>query len=196
MLTTHVGWFLSLLVLTVAACGSSSNAGTGSGGAGASGGQAGGGSAGSASGGQAGSGSAGSGAGGQAGGGSGGGGSGGQPGSGGGGQARGGSGGQARGGSGGQAGSGGTGGTGGGATFPCPRQGSGTLRCQRGLQYCRLTSLGSSNCVALPAACGATPSCSCIPLNFPACDSCTQSASGDIEVLFAADCFTPDGSPQ
>lgn len=151
-------WFLSLFVLTVAACGSSSNAGPGGGGSGGSGGQAG-------------SGSGGGGAGGQVVGGSG-------------GQTVGGSGGQARGGSGG--GGGGAGGS--GATFPCPKTGSAQRQCQHGLQYCRTTSMGEVNCVALPAACGSTPSCSCVPLLFPACDSCTQSASGDLEVFLSADC--------
>jgi len=85
-----------------------------------------------------------------------------------------------------------TGGAGGsGATFPCPKQGSAQRQCQHGLEYCRLTSSGSTSCEALPAACGSTPSCSCIPLFFPTCDSCTQSASGDIEAFFALDCSQP-----
>ena len=172
-----LGCFLSLLVLTVAACGSSTNAGPGSGDAGGSGGPAGSGSGGGGTGGPA-----VGGTGGQARGGSGGGGLGG-----------GGAGGQARGGSGG----GGLGGGGAGGsvvTFLCPKQGSSTLRCQHGLQYCALTSLGTMSCATVPAACGSTPSCGCIPLNFPTCDACTQSAAGDIEVLYAADCFTPYGS--
>jgi hypothetical protein len=115
-------WFLSLFVLTVAACGSSPTGGTGGGGAGGSGGQA-------------------------------------------------------------QGGAGGS-----DATFPCPKAGTAQAQCQHGMQYCRTSSMGEVNCLALPAACGSTPSCSCVPLFAPACDTCTQSASGDLEVFLSADC--------
>ena len=84
----------------------------------------------------------------------------------------------------------GGGGADGGPTFLCPKNSASAvpLRCQHGLQYCRSTSTGSVSCEALPAACGSTPSCGCIPLFFPTCDSCTQSASGDIEAFAALDC--------
>jgi hypothetical protein len=157
MRTIRWGWFLSLFVLIVGGCGSSSNTGTGRGGAGGS-------------------------SGGQAGSGSGGGGSGGSSGTGGGNAGR-----------GGMAGTsaGGTGGAG-GATFQCPRQSSSALRCQHGVQYCQTGSLPMMACLTLPAACGSTPSCSCIARG--PCDTCSQSAAGDLEVIIAADCFTPDGS--
>jgi len=93
----------------------------------------------------------------------------------------------------GDGGGGADGGADGGATFLCPKNSTSAvpLRCQHGLQYCRSTSTGSVNCEALPAACGSTPSCSCIPLFFQTCDSCTQSASGDIDAFFSADCPGP-----
>jgi len=52
-----------------------------------------------------------------------------------------------------------------------------------------MDSSGQSTCQTLPAACGTTPSCDCIPLTFPTCDSCMQSAAGDLEILAALDCF-------
>jgi hypothetical protein len=42
----------------------------------------------------------------------------------------------------------------------------------------------------LPAACGAAPSCACIPTGTK-CDQCSQSAAGDIEFIAAADCHIP-----
>jgi len=85
----------------------------------------------------------------------------------------------------GRGGGGGSGGT--GATFPCPQQ-SPSRQCQHGSQYCRVTSMGMTTCEPLPAACGNSPSCACIPLLFPQCDSCKQSAAGDLESFLAADC--------
>lgn len=191
----------SLLVMTGVACKSSPNAGTGKGGAGGeagggSGGQSGGGSGGQATGGAGGQsagaggtaaagadGSATAGAGGTAAAGAG-------------GTAAGGAGGTAIGGAGGTATGGASGQDGGtGTTFPCPNQTSATLRCQHGSQYCKVTSLGTASCEMLPAECGAIPSCGCIPLGPPTCDSCTQTRFADIEVISSADCFAPGGSP-
>ena len=77
--------------------------------------------------------------------------------------------------------------------FLCPKQGSSTLRCQHGLQYCALTS-SVDELRDGARRLRTQPSCGCIPLNFPTCDACTQSAAGDIEVLYAADRLTPYGS--
>jgi hypothetical protein len=193
MRTIRWGWFLSLFVLIVGGCGSSSNTGTGRGGAGgSSGGQAGSGSGGGGPGGSSGAGGGNAGRGGMAGTSAGG--------AGGGNAGRGGMAGTSAGGTGGgNAGRGGmagtsAGGTGGagGATFQCPRQSSSALRCQHGVQYCQTGSLPMMACLTLPAACGSTPSCSCIARG--PCDTCSQSAAGDLEVIIAADCFTPDGS--
>ena len=86
----------------------------------------------------------------------------------------------------------GGGGADGGATFLCPKNSTSAvpLRCQHGLQYCRSTSTGSVSCEALPAACGSTPSCSCIPL-FPDLRLLHAERLGDIDAFLAADCPGP-----
>ena len=96
-------------------------------------------------------------------------------------------------GQGGTAGAGGGAGTGGGGaggasgvTFMCPSN-QNIAQCKHGQEYCSMTTAGSVSCMPLPTTCGAAPSCACIP-TWSSCDSCSQSAAGDIQFVMALDC--------
>jgi hypothetical protein len=65
-------------------------------------------------------------------------------------------------------------------TFPC-----GARFCMRGTQYCErmlggaAVNPGTYVCHALPAGCGATPTCACLQ-GSAQCGNCTMSAGGDL----------------
>jgi hypothetical protein len=80
----------------------------------------------------------------------------------------------------------------GGCTPPNGRFACGPRFCARGAEYCLATkqqnagnSPGTYTCMPLPASCGTTPTCACIPRpTGTACisGSCSQSAVGDLEM--------------
>ena len=80
----------------------------------------------------------------------------------------------------------------GGCTPPSGRFACGPRFCVQGAEYCLASSPlnpgnspGAYTCMPLPASCGTTPTCACIPRPAgTACisSSCSQSASGDLEM--------------
>jgi hypothetical protein len=75
----------------------------------------------------------------------------------------------------------------GGCTAPAGTFACGPSFCVQGGEYCSainggaITNAGTYQCVTLPAACGATPSCSCLA-GTQSCGICTMSAAGDLTV--------------
>ena len=79
----------------------------------------------------------------------------------------------------------------GGCTPPTGTFACGPRFCSQKAEYCLITNIlngvspGGYTCMPLPASCGTTPTCACIPRpTGTAClsDSCSQSASGDLEM--------------
>jgi hypothetical protein len=73
----------------------------------------------------------------------------------------------------------------GGCTPPTGMFACGSTFCAKGTQYCEamvggaVSNPGSYACHSFPAACGATPTCSCLT-GAATCGNCTMSAAGDL----------------
>ena len=91
-------------------------------------------------------------------------------------------------GQGGRGGQSGAGGAGGNATFSCGTSAS----CEVNAQYCLMFSPGiptlpaTYNCLTMPSACQATPTCACLQARSVAgAGTCTETAPGALRVSIA-----------